>query len=124
MRGSIKILLLLAFGGGVALPFLIGGSGMSLLSTPYYYYMPAATTDILIKPPQNIYTYSLLRAGGTDTVKVWYFRNAVDSVAFKIPPNSEGERLVNFTIGPPLSKDFGVRVQSSSSTALIISGGY
>ena len=126
MSKKIKGLLLIAFLAGGAMPFLLGGNAPTSLTTPYYYFMPPATTNALIKPPANIYTYSLLRAAGTDTISVWYFKNAADSVEYQIPPPKSGdtERVVSFTIGPPITSAFGIRVTSAATTGLVVSGGY
>ena len=120
-----KVAILLAFMGGATVVFLVGSSGVSPLSSPYYYYMPATDTNVLIKPPENVYTYSFMRTGvGTDTMTVWYIKNAVDSIPYKIPPNGGNERVVSFSIGPPISANNGIRVISGSGSALHISGGY
>ena len=123
MNARTKTLIVLVAVGGFTLPYLMGGNTPTTLTKPFYYYMAPTTTNVLIKPPKNVYTYSLLRDGGTDTVIVWY-RGPADSIGYKIPPNAGGERVVSFTIGPPITSQYGVRVTSSTSTSLVISGGY
>lgn len=125
MNRKVKGLLLIAFVAGGTLPFLIGGGAPTSLSTPYYYFMPRATQNIVIIPPANLYTYSFTRmGGGVDTMTVWYFKNAVDSSKYSIPPNGGNERIIQFSIGPAIQATFGIRVVSTDSTGLIIAGGY
>lgn len=125
MSKRVKGLLLLAFVAGGTIPFIIGGNAPTDLSTPYYYFMPRVTENVVIIPPANLYTYSFTRmGGGVDTMTIWYFKNAVDSTIYRVPPNGGNERIINFSIGPAISKAFGIRVISTDSTGLIIAGGY
>jgi hypothetical protein len=120
-----KALVLIAFLAGGTTLIMIGSNAPTSLSTPYYYVMPRDSTNEVIIPPADLYTYSFLRMGaGVDTMQIWYFKNAYDSVDFYIPPNGGNERLINFSIGPAISSNLGIRVMSGDSTGLIISGGY
>jgi hypothetical protein len=126
MRNKSKIAVALAFMAGGGMFVMMGGSVPTTLSRPYYYFVAPATVNVVIKPSSDIYTYSLVRTGGTDTVSVWYLRNSTDSTLYRIPPPlvAGGERVITFAIGPPIRSKTGIRVLSGSATSLIVSGGY
>lgn len=114
---GIFLLVLLAFGLFTAQRYR---TSMVQYKYPYYRNFGAGTND-RVTFVGELKMHSWLRAGGTDTVKVWYFIGG-DSTLYQIPPMASTLMLSMDRITIKAGDGGGIRLIKDTGTNIILSG--
>ena len=116
-RIGVYLLLLLAFGMLTAQRYR---TSMVQYKYPYYRNF-GGETNVRARFVGTLKVHSWLRAGGTDTVKVWYFISG-DSTLYQIPPMASTLMISMDRITIKSGDDGGIRLIKDAGTNIILSG--